>query len=143
MLVYLSYPIDRSTPESLSNAADLKAHFMNSDKLADWLLFDPRQMLGVHQGALSKKTCGQIVEVNQGALFLAEIVVVIYTPGVESWGTPMELYATSLRQIPILVYSPSVSHETLPPYLKHFVEEKYTFQSPQSLINELQELYSG
>jgi hypothetical protein len=121
MNVYFSVPIDRNP---------------GSDELADKFSFPDNTVVYNPRGAFStngttdSNNVGFIVNINSKALLLSDVVVVMYLPGVESWGVPMELNMAHDHGIrTVVVYnSYGAEYAKLPIYLKSCVKvEDFVF----------------
>lgn len=137
MRIYLAMAVDR-------NDDGRKEYEILAKKLADCLcaagvgscsIFVPGVAYKGH--SVSRGDQQYIIDVNRLALQYADILVVIYNPGVESWGVPYEMaLARDTEGMPIYIYSPEMA-ESLPTYLRAFAPDDHFLGSLNLLAEKI------
>lgn len=90
-LVYLAGPIDRAPKRfDLELIKELQAAWDGHLK-APLVVYSPRRAFEVSDGKLREREAMALVNINSAALHRADILLVRYMPGVETWGTPQEV----------------------------------------------------
>jgi hypothetical protein len=77
-----------------------------------------------------------LININQTALVSADALVIIHSPGIESWGLPQELADAFKAGKTIIVLSEQV-HEQLPIYMARFVRPENVVPSVDDIVNAL------
>ena len=145
-LVYLAGAIDRAkgNPKDWSKELIAELHERWSGVLperAPLITYSPA--LGFDLSGACDTDHGSILfDINMKAVDLSSLVMVRYTPGVETWGTPMEvLRAFMIDNTPVLVWTVERLAETyidaedlLPSYLAAFAYEGRCYTNLQSAV---------
>lgn len=75
-------------------------------------------------GLLDREHALHSFRINMAAVDEANLLLVHYQPGVETWGTPMEVYRARIGHIPVLVWlMPKAKAEHVPSYLKALTDK--------------------
>jgi len=131
-LIYLAGPIDRATTSPIPWVEQLRKMLRDSwDQQAKGgvtplLVYSPQAAFWGSSALADRVSAMQVMDVNQSALLRADLVMVKYEPGIETWGTAQEVLTASQVDIPILVW---YAHEhadrigALPMYLTAFMSE--------------------
>jgi hypothetical protein len=110
MNLYVAYAIDSSSEKTRSAAESLVADLLR--EMPSWeglnlAVYLPGKAFSVKLGeppAGLQRVGDWIVQVNQTALERADALLVLYSPGVESWGTPQEMLLAMQQDKPIFVF---------------------------------------
>jgi hypothetical protein len=143
MLIYLAQAIDKS-PQF---AEDERHNELYHQMLKDWpggaslVIFRPAGAFRAIPGRVTQDEGRRVEEINTKALKEADAMVILYEPGVESWGVPMELLAfrNTGRPAFLLIEGHGTRYEDLPIYLRNRIPERLVQYSVESLVQELSE----
>lgn len=125
-LIYLARPIDREEdPKSLYGATldALRDALREVNRFSPVSIFCPGLAFSL-TGPMDQDGARNLVSINSRALEVADVMVLVYVPGVESWGCPQEVMVASDMGIPIIVKTPmDYPYDKIPNYLKAFVDQ--------------------
>ena len=125
MLVFLSGPMDRVV-SAHTWVDELERVFSISNPLVSGgvQFFSPQRAF-MRFGTIPGEFAMRIREINEAAVRSCSAMVLHYTPGVETWGCPMELMLADQLHKPIMVWVPPtepgswvLKREDLPIYLQ-------------------------
>lgn len=127
-LVYLAGAIDRAKENP-----EIWVEAITEALFRTWETRGPTEPLMIyspfkafHQGSmglLDKEHALHSFRINMAAVDEADLLLVHYQPGVETWGTPMEVMQARAHRCPVLVwFMPKVSTDRLPSYLLAFAD---------------------
>jgi hypothetical protein len=134
MLIYLAVAIDKNTAKPLPvGKLIIDRSIQIGGKI---MIYLPAQAFSISKTDDSEK---KLISINKYALSSADAVVVSYSPGVESWGLPMEMLYAKEHNIPIyLVSDQSIEearYDNFPIYLRDLLSAEWCFDI--SRVNDL------
>ena len=118
MLIYLAQTIDRSKDSPQVTACNIIKEFralgFKGTFFASSLAFSTPELMYVVQQDIE-----HITDINFHALSMSDALLLNYTPGMESWGCPQEVYVANLSKIPIFILTPEgTRYQEMPLYLR-------------------------
>jgi nucleoside 2-deoxyribosyltransferase len=151
--IYLAGAIDRAKEDPLKWTEEVSEALLSAwkgvyttDKTFKLIIFSPAKAFQV-QGSVDTKNAKKLVEINMAALDRADVVVMRYAPGVETWGTPMEALWANHKRIPVFVWATeTITSEVftkaelmLPPYLTAMAEGGICYLRAESVADAVME----
>jgi hypothetical protein len=137
MKIYLAMAIDRNEEgrKEYETLAEELANSLYTAGVGSCSIFVPGT---AYKGTpVSRRDQRYIIDINRLVLQYADILVVVYSPRVESWGVPYEMaLARDTEGIPIYIYSPEVA-KSLPIYLRAFAPDDHFLGSLNSLAEKV------
>ena len=145
MLIYLAVAIDKNPAVKTLPTGD---HLVESGKKlgSKLVIYMPSRAFGITEPDESGKA---LIAINKYALSRADAVVAFYSPGVESWGLPMELAYANEHNIPIYLVSnqsmEGAKYEQFPIYLKDLlpVEACFDIAEMDKMVNTMYSNFKG
>lgn len=127
MFIYLASAIDRNKKDDTKAVEDAI-----KDSGQQIVLFRPAKAFLVVDIGESEKN---LISVNEHALFISDVVIAVYSPGVESWGMPYELFYAQMHNIPVYLVSDE-TYNLFPIYLRYLVrrENCFTFNTLDKML---------
>lgn len=124
MLAYLAVAIDKnSAKDEIPEVLDSIRKLMEGELI----IYSPSKAFTVIGHGSGEKA---LISINKYALSQADVVIAFYTPGVESWGMPIELAYAQEHNKPIyLLQSGQIDYDSFPIYLKDIVDRDHCFRS--------------
>lgn len=125
MLMYVAMPIDRS--KKYETLYKLLVEMADRDLPEHVLYFPGRAFSGY---PITQHNMDAMIKANYAVLDISDVVLVIYRPGVESWGVPQEVaYAhdndKQLYLVELLQGTEPIDWYSLPLYLRAYVDKPY------------------
>lgn len=115
MLVYLAIPIDKSKTDPKSEAKELADDLCGLR--SGLVVFSPSNAWTVISN-IPTSSAGVLIRTNQLVLSFCDLLLLVYKPGYETWGCPMELYYAHELRKRVIVYEESGCSECLPLYIR-------------------------
>jgi hypothetical protein len=126
MRIYFAHPIDTARPEVGQDSKlvlDLLLDVLGSQGNASISVYVPSGAFKLSypgpDTSLSMHDCNWLIELNETALHNADVMVLLYYKGTESWGLPQELLLAERwgKRVLLLIRSIDEEQPRLPVYL--------------------------
>ena len=135
MLVYLSTAVDKANGEFLAAEEILSKAKIGS---LDAVFFLPYRAFQPSSKAIDPATAQAIKQANDRVLETADVIVIVYSKGVETWGCPWEIIKA--RDLSKRIYLLTQSTDfPLPVYLTLHLRSVPCFFSVHALLREIED----
>lgn len=142
MLIYLAQAIDKNPTDGLTRRSRIIREIAEEWPRGDassLIFFSPADAFR-SKGEVTNHEAQQIEKINSLALLSSDVMVILYTPGVESWGVPMELAAFRAAGRPaFLLANITDGYYGLPLYIRTRIPEDRVLTSAEILSHKLAE----
>ena len=139
MLTYLAQPIDRGDGNPSQQAQDTMLELRKCGYNGGF--FSPAPAFDF-AGTPVHESIHAVVDINRHALEQCSAMLLVYRPGVESWGCPQELLFAWSSMIPVVVLLPKGHDGKLPTYLSAWVKSENLAVSPSKAATRLNEIFT-
>lgn len=128
-LIYLAGAIDRveESPATWVEAVKVELFHIWRTRapLEPLAVYSPYMAFQEIQGILDQEHAIRLLRINMHAVIKADLLLVHYQPGVETWGTPMEVLRAHAHGISIMVWKSVTA--PLPSYLRACAGDHFCF----------------
>ena len=141
MFIYLAVAIDKNLPTTANREELISAISKGWPKGASLVIYSPADAFTALQARVTESEAVRIEQVNERALEVADSMVILYQPGVESWGVPIELDQFRRWDRPAFLLLDTHGHvyQALPLYLRIRIPQKRVLYSTDDLVQTLSE----
>lgn len=122
-IIYLATAIDRSDPARLAKIVETVQEEARCAGISSAIFLPSRAYLLADAGNLDSQKA--VRSVNEMVLVNSSCMLVVYDPGVETWGVPQEVRLASEKGIPVILIC-SDPDLPLPMYLDMCVTQRYS-----------------
>ena len=142
MFIYLAVAIDKNRPIKSKREkllAEIFKRWPSGD--ASLVVFSPADAFTTLRSRITESEAVRIEQVNERALEVADIMVILYQPGIESWGVPIELDQFHRWDRPAFLFLDDTGplYQSLSLYLRIRIPQKRVLYSTDELVQTLSE----